>query len=136
MGFLQIISSKHKTCVTQLYGRISGDHILEAYHKWVAHDQFDHSYNQLWDTRRIEELDMDWPSMLTFRQIAKSICNTPENASCKTAVVVNRQLVYISAKSILTVMKNSRCEKQIFWSYTDALEWLEIKPQELVLVKQ
>ncbi len=134
MGFLQIISSKHRVCITQLYGRITGDQVLEAYHKLVTHEQFDQTYHQLWDTRRIEELDMDWPVMQAFRHIAETGCTAPELEQCKTAVVANRHLVHISARSVLTMMRDSKCEKKIFWSYLDALEWLELNPDDLALV--
>lgn len=133
MAFSQTTDHSNKLIITTFSSFVDGTEIKGALQGLFTVIPAYASYNHIWDCRYIGELDISWNDMLSFRETANHYSNPDQFSRGKLAVIVNRELIYASARAILQYSCRGCKKNMVSWNTGDALNWLGLEEETVSL---
>ncbi|MEZ4703188.1 MAG: hypothetical protein R2834_22865 [Rhodothermales bacterium] len=109
-----------------LTGFVSGKELLPTLEALWLQDDFRPSYNQIWDCRGIDELDMDLPDLTALVKLLRTFVPPEACEPGKIAVVTARFVDYTFARALFGLTKSCRHPRKVFHSTVEAEVWLSI----------
>ncbi len=133
MASTQISDTSNKLIITAFSAFVDGNEIQKALQGLFTTPKDQSSYNHIWDCRYISELDVSWNDMQSFRETANHYSNPEQFPRGKLVVIVNRELIYASARAILQYSCRGCKKNRVSWNPAEALNWLGLEEQAVNL---
>lgn len=133
MAFTQTTDHPNKLIITAFSAFVDGNEVQKALQSIFTTPPDQSSFNHLWDCRYIGELDVSWDDMKRFRATATHYSNSEVFPRGKLVVIVNRELIYASARAILQYSCRGCKKNKVSWNPVEALNWLGLKEEAVSL---